>query len=104
MDHKEQIEIYRSYAARWERGEQLLLNGELCLQDALRDAATAIETLLAERDAAVDELLAFRTCGTCKNSVLNRADANPCPFRIDCNGQYWEWRGPQKESESDGQA
>lgn len=50
MDYGKQIERYRSYATRWEHGEQLLLNGEIRLQDTLREAAAAIETLLAERD------------------------------------------------------
>lgn len=88
MDYEGIVNILRSYRF-------MTLNRSM-IDDALTDAADAIETLLAERDAAVGELLAFRTCNTCKNSVLNRADANPCPFRLDCNGQYWEWRGQQK--------
>ena len=49
MDYKELIEKYRSMARRWENGEQLLLNGELRIQDTLREAATAIKTLLVEQ-------------------------------------------------------
>lgn len=63
-----------------------------CLQ-----AAAALETLLVELDSAIEDLMAFRTCSTCKNSVHNRTDTEPCPFRLDCSGQYWEWRGVQKE-------
>lgn len=98
MDYKELIEIYRSYAARWERGEQLLLNGELRLQGALRDAATAIETLLEERDAAMEYLRAFRMCSACKNSEGNKKNRKPCIFGSICTGQYWEWRGQKGEN------
>lgn len=53
MDYKELIDKYRSMARRWENGEQLLLNGELQIQDTLREAATAIKTLLVEQDVAI---------------------------------------------------
>jgi hypothetical protein len=53
MDYKELIEKYHSMARRWKNGEQLLLNGELRIQDTLREAATAIKTLLVERDVAI---------------------------------------------------
>lgn len=109
MDYKELIEQHRSLANRWENGEQLLLNGELRLQDALRDAATAIETLLEERDAAVEDLRGMCWCCThgkpwdaagplskmtgceqlSKIGVLARGGGK-------CKCLYWKWRGPQK--------
>ena len=63
-DYKKQIECYHDIAKRLEQGEQLLLNG---MQDTLRDAASAIETLLAERDAAVFALkLMIDSCRICE--------------------------------------
>lgn len=63
MDYKEMIERYRSYATRWERGEQLMLNGEMRIQDTLREAAAAIEAVLAERDAAISAIP--KDCSKC---------------------------------------
>lgn len=101
MDYKELIETYRSYADRWERGEQILLAGEMRLQNTMRDAADAIETLLEERDAAMEYLRAFRMYSACKNSEGNKKDRKPCIFGSICTGQYWEWRGPQKGENND---
>lgn len=98
-DYKEMIERFRSFADRWEHGEQLLLNGELRLQDALRDAATAIETLMAERDAAVEGLAKRPHPSTCKygehcdyiSAITRRPDCYSC--------DEWQWRGPQDEED-----
>lgn len=68
------------------------------LRDRMTEAAAAIEALLAERDAAVEELMAFRTCRTCKNSEGNKKDGKPCIFGSVCTGQYWEWRGQKGEN------
>lgn len=62
-----------------------------CLQ-----AAGAIEALLAERDAAVEDLRTFRTCSTCANAEENSGRGKPCAFGPVCTGQYWQWRGQQK--------
>lgn len=52
-------------------------------------AADAIETLLAERDAAVEDLVMAGDCKTCGN-VTTWCMENP-----DCCKGY-KWRGPQK--------
>lgn len=55
----------------------------------LKPAADAIETLLAERDAAVEDLAMAGYCKTCGN-VTTWCMENP-----DCCKGY-KWRGPQK--------
>lgn len=61
-----------------------------CLQ-----AATAIEPLLAERDAAVKEL--HGRCSKCKHfsSGLLEFPCTDCRFERGTS-DHWEWRGPQK--------
>lgn len=60
------------------------------------EAADALETLLAERDAAVEDLkkYSFNSCKVCaewKNGMCSR------PAPKDCGGyNWWKWRGPQK--------
>lgn len=63
-------------------------------------AATAIETLLEERDAAVEDLRKVAKCDSCK---WCHSDASACKG---CGMFYkkWECRGPQKESGNNGQA
>lgn len=60
------------------------------------DAADAIETLLAERDAAVENLAESPRSSTCKHG-------EHCDFisvitgRPNCYSCHeWEWRGPQE--------
>lgn len=62
------------------------------LQDRMREAATAIETLSAERDAAVEELRGeCRVCERRGECLFNDQ------YRDECgNGSNWQWRGPQK--------
>lgn len=55
----------------------------------LDDAAEAMETLLAERDALIN-----RGCMTCKNKG-DRCICRSC-FRSSGTEDCWEWRGPQK--------
>ena len=64
------------------------------------DAATAIETLLAERDAAVKEL--HGRCSKCKHfsSGLLEFPCTDCRFERGTS-DHWEWRGPQKGSAGD---
>lgn len=72
-------------------------------------AANAIETLLAERDAAVEELRGL--CWCCANGEkLKKAPmwsmATTCKYMRElgalarsggkCKCQHWQWRGPQK--------
>lgn len=96
MDYKEQADRYRNMANRWECGEQLLLNGELRIQDTLRESAAAIETLLAERDAAVEWLRG--SCINCKNFYSSPQSSQCADCRFDCGtSDHWEWRGLQKE-------
>lgn len=60
------------------------------------EAADAIETLLAERDAAAKDLVMVGSCKTCGNLTPWCTD-NP----DNCKG--YKWRGPQKgDDESSG--
>lgn len=78
-------------------------------------AATAIETLLTERDAAVEDLRGM--CWCCANGEkyengLPFSRATTCEYMREfgavarsggkCKCSHWQWRGPQKAvSESD---
>lgn len=86
MDCKELIERLRkknqSWAAYHDQG----------LSHVLEDAADAIETLLAERDAAVEDL-----------AKICEENPDVCQYckHMPCTGKHgrcigWEWRGPQK--------
>ena len=58
----------------------------------LRDAATAIETLLAEREAAMEDLRG--RCDICKHRRVCLFDEQ---HRIGCANSkrgHWEWSGP----------
>lgn len=86
-------------------------NGMVKTKDDIECAADAIETLLAERDAAVEELRGI--CWCCANGRPMRTNAGiyskitACDHLEDrgirgCAGRekgcpYWQWRGPQKE-------
>lgn len=94
MDYKELIDALRTSA---ECGDFTFANENYI------NAATAIETLLAERDAAVKYIP--RSCQTCKwwdieNGCTAPDDMGQC---LDLR-EVWQWRGPQEESENDGQA
>ena len=89
MDIEKLIEQFRTAADKWEAEHQIILTGELRVQDALREAATALSTLRAENeqlradleqakaehDAAISDLetiMAYGggnldTCQYCKN-------------------------------------
>lgn len=97
MDYKETIEAMRSTDVKVVFSHSI-------------DAADAIETLPAERDAAVEELRGI--CWCCANGKPMRTNAWPhnkittCEHlaergilghagrRKEC--PYWQWRGPQK--------
>lgn len=91
MDYKELIDKLRDSTDRWKQGAPLTLTEELRLQDALREAATAIETLLEERDD-----LRNQCCETCKFNRRTAVSCIECFFNGGC-WYNWEWRGPQKE-------
>lgn len=95
MDYKELVRLYRSYAARFENGEQILLGGEIRFQDALREAADAIEALLKERDAAAKYIP--RSCQTCKWWDVDEGCIAPA-YMGGCLElrELWQWRGQQK--------
>lgn len=59
------------------------------------EAATAIETLLAERDAAVEQIR-----GECYHCANVRKCYSGGEMMRDCarnNRRNWQWRGPQKD-------
>lgn len=102
MDYDKLIEQYRQAADKWEKRHPITDTFDLRVQDALRDAATAIETLqanlarvTAEKDAAVEELENYMVqdvvagnepCGICA-----KASNIPCEC---CDPK---WRGIKKE-------
>lgn len=96
MDYKELIDRLKNIRFLYAD------NGLKC-ESICKDAATAIETLLAERDAAVEELRG--RCSKCKHlrSGILEFPCADCCFESG-KSDHWEWRGPQKESENDGQA
>lgn len=65
--------------------------------DLLDAAAEAIETLLAERDAAVDDLRHGPHHSTCKYGKHCDYISAVTGFPDCCACDGWEWRGPQKE-------
>lgn len=103
MDYKELI-------GRLRRVSCVYADGKVFNAATGIEAATAIETLLAERDAAVEDLRGM--CWCCANGKplekagpLNRMTG--CKHLAEagvlaCGGrnqkcQHWQWRGPQKE-------
>lgn len=88
MDYEKLIKRLRKYA---DFGAKLVV---------CEDAATAIETLLAERDAAVKEL--HGRCSKCKHfsSGLLEFPCTDCRFERGTS-DHWEWRGPQKGGTGD---
>lgn len=66
--------------------------------DDIAEAATAIETLLAERDAAMKFIP--KVCSACKHWDAGECNApiagGECVFNL---RQAWQWRGPQKGGE-----
>lgn len=98
MDYKGLVEQLKSAAP---------LHGTW-LRERMLDAADAIETMLAERDAAVEELR-----GECRYCAHNTGwhNAGRCaacfhetvtiPLPGFNNVDNWEWRGPQKGESND---
>lgn len=86
MDYKEMIEKLRNICCVYADGG--VIRASFC-----KDIATAIETLLAERDAAVSDIQ--RDCITCAHYESNNSKHIPCEFMEACRfAEHWEWRGP----------
>lgn len=93
MDYKEQIEELRFLSSH--------VPEQMCDadgKDPLEKAADAIETLLAERDAAVDGMRG--RCSKCKHFSVGvlHFPCTDCCFEVGTN-DHWQWRGPQKEKD-----
>lgn len=93
MDYKELIEKLRGvFAAR---------PGIYLAYVCCEEAATAIETLLAERDAAVADMrrMGCKKCDVCKYAGSKGSDKSPCKHCCHSGGfdDCFEWRGPRKE-------
>ena len=98
MDYKEPIEQLKNI--RFLYADDGLKCASIC-----KDAATAIETLLAERDAAIEFLKSTKNrCGSCAYNYHSVYDY-PCKHCKETGGMsdYWKWRGPQKEGSQDDQ-
>lgn len=72
MDIEKLIEQYRQAADKWEKRHPVTDTFDLRVQDALRDAATALSTLQAENERLRAELEQART--DCAVAEKNHAD------------------------------
>ena len=70
MDIEKMIEQFRTAADKWETGHQIILTGELRVQDALRAAATALSALQAENEKLRAELEQVRRERDAAQSLL----------------------------------
>ena len=68
MDIEKMIEQFRTAADKWETGHQIILTGELRVQDALRAAATALSALQIEKQALRNAANGFKA----ENTQLRR--------------------------------
>lgn len=65
------------------------------------DFLFAIETLLLERDAAIEDMQ--RECINCAHAESNNSNHTPCEFiEFCCFAEYWKWRGPKKGENCNG--
>ena len=91
MDYKNLIEQLRNVFQK---------DGYELEQSVCESAASAIETLLMERDAAVKYIP--KVCYTCKHWNAGGCNApitgGKCEFNL---RQAWQWRGPQKGESHD---
>ena len=90
MDYKELLKRLHDHS------QSLAAYNDHSLSYTLEDAIAAIGTLLAERDATVEELRGI--CHFC-------AHKKTCQFGnhlrdICVNGSNWQWHGPQKSKEA----
>lgn len=91
MDYKELIKSLKEEACH-----QRVVFGSHGVSCQLEGAADAIEALLVERDAAVEDLRLVADCTSCK-WYFSENSGETCPG-CDCpnENENWEWRGPQK--------
>lgn len=69
-----------------------------CVLDYVKDTADAIEALLAEREAMMEDLRCEASCTVCKHSHRDEAEP-PCCYCIATprgTRNCWEWRGPKE--------
>lgn len=105
MDYKELIELSQKAATEWRNNHAFYQAGVLI--DSL---CTAIETIMAERDAAIAELdrIAEFTenefLGYLNNTIHHECGYEYYSYLFDllCQVTHWEyddkWRGPQTET------
>ena len=110
MDIEKLIEQYRQAAEKWERRHPVTYTFDLRVQDALREAATALSTLQAENEKLRaeleqvkhqrdsyrmyhDDLVSKPNCNTCADKDCKYRPIPGDTVRANCP----LWRGPQKE-------
>ena len=112
MDIEKLIDDYRKAADKWEKRHPVTDTFDLRVQDALREAATALSTLQAENEKLRAELEQVKSeravalehlhgiCSACKNysPYHNRGKCRYCAYEpardkdAEANDN-WEWRG-----------
>ena len=103
MDYDKLIEQYRQAADKWEKRHPITDTFDLRVQDALRDAATAIEILqadlarvTAERDAAIKDIWVAKWTSCKYGEGCDFISARTgCPDCAICGD--WEWRGLKED-------
>lgn len=98
MNYKELIGRLKYYGTTYAIGDNLgrEIDGTDQVMD---DAANAIETLLAELDAAMKLLRTGKSkCDCCMHNESSIHEY-PCRDCKDCGGMsdYWQWRGVRKQ-------
>lgn len=92
MDINERVNRLLDLADRWGSGEQILLNGTMCLQNELREAATAISALQAEnekmraeleraKEAGFDDAMNAAVCSA--NEVIMEKELRACKAELE---------------------
>ena len=101
MDYDKLIEQYRQAADKWEKRHPVTDTFDLRVQDALRDAVTAIETIqadlarvTAERDAAISDL---ETVMAYKYDACKKCKASTCYMRGGTKPCLPKWRGIKED-------
>lgn len=82
MDYKDLIKRLNAYSAEHQ-----------CHGGITAEAADSIETLLTERDAAVNALHGAADCTSCKFYEGDHPECDNCGAFL----EEWQWSGPQKE-------
>ena len=89
MTNEEMLEILRG---------KVLYESPAEIQQRLNEIADAIERLVRERDAALEDLKQYAYCPVCKHFKLKTSD-EPCKSCKNNHGTVnkWEWRGVKDE-------